>query len=235
MNGIDRLWSIGAALVAAGVIAGVWFGVISPDLTAASRARDDLASVEQQNGLHEIRIVALEQEATRMPEITAAREQLADGIPSDLDYTAFMRQVQGYAAEAGVVLTGMSTVDAVPYVPPAADPSAQQAAPPAEGEAAEGEADAQAAAPTGDPAADAPMPYTDPLIGEHNLAVAQFAVKAEGERARLADFLHRLQMGSRIVSISAAAFEPNQEDEALQTVEITGSLYALQAGAVPAP
>ena len=79
------------------------------------------------------------------------------------------------------------------------------------------------------------MPYTDPLIGEHNLAVAQFAVKAKGERARLADFLHRLQMGSRIVSISAATFEPDQEDEGLQTVEIMGNLYALQTGAVPAP
>lgn len=240
MNGIDRLWSIGAALVAGGVVAGVWFGIISPDLTAASRARDDISTVEQQNALHEVRIAALEEDAARLPTLTAAREQLVEGIPGELSYTAFMRQVVAYAAEAGVMVTGFSSVDAVPYLPPMDDAAAAQPAPaPAEGEtedaAAEGEA--AAAAPAADPgtAAAAPMPYTDPLVGEHNFAAAQFTIVAEGDRAQLADFLHRLQMGPRIVSVTTASFEPDQEDPAIDQVEIVGNLYVLKAGAVAAP
>jgi hypothetical protein len=238
VNGIDRLWSIGAALVAGGVVAGVWFGVISPDLTATSRARDDLSAVEQQNALHEVRIAALEEEAARMPTLAAAREQLAAGIPSELDYTDFMRQVDAYAVEAGVMVTGFSSVDAVPYLPPIDDAAAQPAPEPAEGEEQEGaSADDAAAAPVAAPGepAPAPMPYTDLLVGEHNFAAAQFTIVATGDRAALADFLHRLQMGPRIVSIATAAFEPDDEDPTLQQVEITGSLYVLEAGAAATP
>lgn len=239
MNGVDRLWSIGAALVAGGVVAGVWFGTISPDLSSASRARDDLSAVEQQNALHEVRITALEEEASQMPTLTAARAQLAEGIPSELDYTAFMRQVDAYAAEAGVLVAGFTSVDAVPYLAPLAEPAAAQPAPTAEGDGAAAAGDGTAPVePVADAAAGpaaAPMPYTDPLVGEHNLAVTQFTITAKGDRAPLADFVHRVQLGPRIVSITTAAFEPDPDDETRQQVEITGYLYVLQAGASPAP
>lgn len=235
MNGVDRLWSIGAALVAGGVVAGVWFGIISPDLSSASRARDDLSAVEQQNTLHEVRIAALEEEAKRMPTLTAAREQLAEGIPSELDYTTFMRQVDAYATEAGVLVSGFTSVDAVPYLAPLDDAAAAQPAPEPEADGAATSGDSAAPADVAaDPAA-APTPYTDPLVGEHNLAVTQFTITAKGDLAQLADFLHRVQLGPRIVSVSAAAFGPDPDDETRQQVEIAGYLYVLQAGAIPAP
>jgi hypothetical protein len=232
VNGIDRLWSIGAALIASGVVAGVWFGMISPDLTATSRARDDLSAVEQQNALHATRIAELEAEALRMPTLTDARAQLAEGVPDSLDYTRFMRQVEAYAAEAGVLVSGITSLDAVPYLPPLDDPVAAHLAP--EGDA-DAEAGGDAPAETAAEQAGAPMPLTDPLVGEHNLTVTQFSITAKGDRAPLAEFLHRLQLGSRIVSITTAVFGPDPDDETRQQVEITGQLYVLTSDAAPAP
>ncbi|WP_026374002.1 hypothetical protein [Agrococcus lahaulensis] len=233
MNGADRLWSLGAGVLAAGIAVGAWFGVISPDLRTTSTARDDLAMVEQQNAIHEARLEALEQSASLMDEYLATRDELAQGIPSELAYSDFLRQLDAFAVEAGVTIDAVASIDAVPYAPPVADEST---APVVEDAATGEEASAGEVGGAAPPPADsgaapsAPVPYSDPLVTEQNLAAVQVTVSASGEAAQLRDFLERMQLGTRLISITGASITTETDAESGKA-EIVGYLYVLQPGA----
>lgn len=232
MKSSDRLWSLGAGLVAVGVAIGVWFGAISPDLRAASSARESIEAVTQQNAIHETRIEALERSADRMPEFQATRDELARGIPSDLAYSDFIRQLDSFATEAGISLESISSIDAISYTPPIADvATAPVVEDVATGETTTSDEAAAAAPADGSGVDEAPMPYTDPLITEQNVAAVQFTVVAEGRAEQLRDFLQRLQMGTRLVSVSAASITTETDAESGKA-EIVGYLYVLQPGGI---
>lgn len=221
MNTKDRLWSLGAGLLAIGVAGGAWFGAISPDLSAATTARDDLETVEQQNSLHELRIANLEEAAARIGEFEASRDELAQALPSELQYAEFMRQLDTLAADAGVTLAGVTSSEALAYMPPVEAEAPPEPEPSSETEGG-GESDA-AADPAAEPAAGqaavtpaepaptaaAPMPYADPLIGPENLAAVPVVISATGSTAALEAFLNEVQMGSRLISVSSATFGPD--------------------------
>ncbi|WP_425844263.1 hypothetical protein [Agrococcus sp. TSP3-2-1] len=234
MNGADRLWSLGAGVLAAGIAVGAWFGVISPDLRTASTAREDLAMVEQQNVIHGARLEALEQSASLMDEYLATRDELAQGIPSELAYSDFLRQLDAFAVEAGVTIDAVASIDAVPYVAPVADESSAPVVEDAATgeEATAGEGGAAAPAPANPAAApSAPMPYSDPLVTGQNLAAVQVTVNASGETAQLRDFLQRMQLGTRLISITGANITTETDAEPGKA-EIVGYLYVLQPSGI---
>ncbi|WP_347754158.1 hypothetical protein [Agrococcus sp. ProA11] len=215
MNAKDRLWSLGAALLAVGVALGGWFGAISPSLDAAARADDDRSAVEAQNMVHETRLIALEEAAVGIDALHAEHDALVEGLPSGEEYAAFLRQVDALAQQSGVTLSGVTTDAAMVYLPPldeTAPPPAESPAEPAE--PAEGD-DAEAPAPAAAPEAvnGAPMPFTSPLITGDNLAAIPVTVSAMGSTEQLSAFLNALQMGTRLISVSSATFtEPTAAD-----------------------
>lgn len=222
MNPMDRLWSLAAALLALSIAAGTWFGVIAPDLQAAATADSDRENVEMQNAIHETRIQALEQEAERIDEFRAERDELAKGVPDGVEYAAFVRQLDALAAQSGITITAITTSEPVHYLPAFEEP-VQEAPAETDGTADESStdtADEAAEAPPEVPASTdapaAPLPYANPLIGPENLAAIQFSVSAEGSAAGLTDFLNRLQTGERLISVTTA----NLTDEAVGDVSL---------------
>ncbi|WAC66365.1 hypothetical protein OVA14_00765 [Agrococcus sp. SL85] len=257
MNPMDRLWSLGAGIVALALGLGAWFGVISPELSATATARDDLRNVQDLNAVHQLRIASLEEELARIDELRAERDALAAGIPGATLYSDFLRDLDAMAAAASVTIQGVDSGDPVAYLAPVAEAPAAEPAP-AEGDTAEGEAEASSAdasaaatggadagvAPEAVPAdgagaaAGAPMPYVDPRIGAENFAAVPFTISAAGDPAALTSLLDRLQSGDRIVSVTSASItapDPAATDTT-GTAEIIGFLYVLTTAAeVPAP
>lgn len=255
MNPTDRLWSVGAAVLAIGIAAGVWFGAVSPELDRAAVANADREAAEHQNTLHETRLLGLEEDAARMGELLAERDELAEGIPADVRYSAFMRELNTLAERSEVALVGLTTGDPEIYAPPVdeaapapVEPAAEDAA--ASGSASAGGVDGAAAAAESDlstatqetpaPTAPtvapgepqfAPAPYADPRITSDNFAAIPFTVAAAGDTDSLAAFLQRLQMGDRLVSISGVTFGEGSETEPPK-VDISGYLYVLHSEAV---
>lgn len=232
MNARDRLWSLGAVLLAVGVALGGWFGAISPSLDAAARADDDRSSVETQNSVHETRLIALEDAATRIDELKAEHDALTEGLPAGEEYAVFLRDLDALAGQSGVTLSGVSTSPAQVYLPPVEaavpEPAAETGTEP-EGDAAQEptEAPAQEAIDMG------PVPFTSPLIDGDNLAAIPVTVSAVGSTEALSAFLHSLQMGTRLVSVSSASFtEPTDIDPG--QLDISGFLYAMPTDE-PAP
>lgn len=243
MNAMDRLWSLGAGLVAIAVVAGAWFGTVSPSLDDAATADSDRSNVEMQNSIHETRLAGLEEAASRMGEFAAARDELTEGIPADVEYAAFLREVQRLAAETGVVLQAVTTGEAMLYVSPVEEAPEPEAEPEAESDAAtEAETEstdgaeqttdaaADSAAATQVTAADgelpAPVPYSDPLISPDNFAAIPVSVSAEGEADALFEFLRRLQTGARLISVSTVSVVDATESEPAR-LDTSGYLYAL--------
>lgn len=257
MSPIDRLWSLAAGVLAVGLGLAAWFGIISPELSAASKAQDELENVESLNQVHELRILALEQDMERIGELRAMRDALAEGIPGEALYSDFLREVDRMASASSVTIEGITSGDAVAYVPPTLEEPAEEA--PAEEAPAEGDGDQQVSASDSstaavageEPAADAaandggaaaaPAPLVDPRIDSDNFAAVPFTISASGDTTALAGFLQRLQGGSRIVSITTASVSEGTEASegdggaaAEGSAQITGFLYVLQT-AMTAP
>lgn len=259
MNDKDRLWSLGAGLLAVGVALGGWFGAISPSLDAAARADSDRSAVEMQNSVHETRLVALEDAAARINELHAEHDALVDGLPSGEEYSEFLRQINALAQESSVTISALTTSAAMVYLPPvdetAAAPAAETPAESAEepAETTGDESEAPEPEPVPEAVASGPVPYTSPLITGDNLAAIPVTVTAVGSTDQLAAFLHSLQMSTRLVSVSTASFsdstdvepaqvDPEQLDPAQAApaqlgsgqLDISGFLYAMPTGE-PAP
>ncbi|GEK80994.1 hypothetical protein [Agrococcus baldri] len=240
MNAIDRLWALGAAIVAIAVLAGAWFGTVSPDLDAAASADSERSNVEMQNSIHETRLAGLEEAASRMGEFAAVRDELAQGIPAEAEYSAFLRELQRLASQTGVQLQGLTTGEAMLYASPVeAAPEAPAAEDPAaEGAAEDGGTDetAQAdAASTSETPADtagapgeipAPVPYVDPQINADNLAAIPVTITAEGEESSLLDFLRRVQTGARLISLGTVSVVEATETEPAR-LDTSGYLYTM--------
>lgn len=262
MNSKDRLWSLGAGIVAVAVGAGTWFGVVAPELSAASSARDDLANVEDLNAVHQLRIAALEQDMARIEDLRAERDALSLGIPGSAQYSDFLRDIDAMAAASAVVITRVESQDPVAYEPPVVE-SPTEAQP--EVDATEGAAteeqpssaagSAAAVGGEGAPAAtpdeggatgSALVPLTDARIGPHNFAAIPVTIDVAGDVSAIEDFLSRLQAGERIMTVTTASIKaPDGASQSVPTVEgaapVTGSgqvvgfLYVLQSGGPAVP
>lgn len=224
MKASDRLWSLGSGLLAVGIAAGTWFGVISPDLQAAATARDDLAMVEQQNAIHQARITVLEESAAKLPQYEVELAELAQGIPAEAGYADFMRQLESLATETGVTLQSVTNADAIAYVPPVVE----EAVPAEASEGTDAAADPVAADPAAAPTGAAPTPHTNPLINEQNFAALPITISATGGTTELGDFLQRLQMGTRLTSVTSTTLT-TAVDDVPGTAEIVGYLYVFRS------
>lgn len=225
MKASDRLWSLASGLLAVGIAAGTWFGVISPDLQAAATARDDLAMVEQQNAIHQARIAVLEESASKLPQYEVELAALAEGIPAEAGYAEFMRQLESLATETGVTLQSVTNADAIAYVPPVVE---EAAAPADAAEGTDAAAEPAAADPAAAPTGAAPTPHTNPLINEQNFAALPITISANGGTAELGDFLQRLQMGTRLTSVTSTTLT-TAVDDMPGTAEIVGYLYVFRS------
>ncbi|QUW19660.1 hypothetical protein [Agrococcus sp. Marseille-Q4369] len=222
MKASDRLWSLGSGLLAVGIAAGTWFGVISPDLQAAATARDDLAMVEQQNAIHQARITVLEESAAKLPQYEVELASLAEGIPAEAGYAEFMRQLEALAEETEVTLQSVTNSDAIAYVPPVQEAPAEPAEP------ADGSSD-QAADPAAAPSEpSAPTPHTNPLINDQNFAALPFTISASGGTTELGEFMQQLQMGTRLASVTSTTLTAAVDDQP-GTAEIVGYLYVFRS------
>lgn len=110
-----RIWTIGgAALIVAILALGYFLGVV-PLLTQAATADGDRAAAEQQNSIHEARLVELRAQAEQLDDLELQLATLHEALPADLDSAGFFDYLQGAAGEAGVAVTSVTIGEAMTY------------------------------------------------------------------------------------------------------------------------
>ncbi|THG30432.1 hypothetical protein E6C70_15490 [Glaciibacter flavus] len=224
MGSRDRLWVIGAILIAAVIVAGGYFLGISPQLAAASVADSDLDGVQLQNAKLEGELKSLASDKKQIAQLQATAAGVAGALPAVADYATFIRSVDATAAAAGVTVIGFESKDPVPYAPPAV------AAAPAPAAGAESAGSTPAPTATPAPAATPAAPvapasaalYTSGSVTSSNLLTLPVTIKAQADNSdKLFAFLHGLQFGARQLSVTTV---DRAEDN---TIAIDGFIYVL--------
>jgi len=221
----------GVAVLALGFLLGV-----QPQLTAASTAATQKATVDQQNEGIRAAVEQLIAENEGLPGLEAERDSKLASVPAAPDMPALIRQLDTMAGEAGTMVTSFTTADPVSYVAPASATAPASAAP-AEGtessEGTDGSADAAAAAPAEAALPTAPATVTDPAVTTANFSTIAVTVDIQGSYDQALDFVDRIQKGPRLFLVTAiTSSEPEEGSETAegQTWTVGGLVFVLQDG-----
>ncbi|MDN4597345.1 hypothetical protein [Leifsonia virtsii] len=224
-----RLWTIGAIVLAAVILVGGWFLAIQPQLSSASDAVAERASVDATNAANLAKLAQLKKDYGKLSETDKELAALRRSIPTETpDYPSFMKDLAAAAASDSVVVTSITFSDAV------ADQGAEQGAAKAGGSgdgAANGSSTASpspTATPTPAPTAGSANGAAAPMAG--SLIGTAVSVTVKGSWDQCKAFLASMQSGSRLFLVTSASQLP-ADDGAAWEGKIGGYIYTLQAKA----
>ncbi|TAL42154.1 MAG: hypothetical protein EPN91_09080 [Salinibacterium sp.] len=208
----SRIWILGTALVAVGIVLLGYFLGISPQISAGFDARSQRATVDEENKVHRKELARLREQ---FASIDAMEQQLADlqvAVPSDIALARFVGELNRASATNQVSFDAMTVGDAQAYLPtlapgPAAPPS--EATTPSPTPTAAGET----AAPVTPPAAVGPVgtpAFSSPLVTSSNFVVIPVSVTVSGSYDSIVGFIKSVQFGDRLFLINVFAIKPQQ-------------------------
>jgi hypothetical protein len=200
----QRLVMVGAGLaIALVVVLGFLFG-IQPQLSAASTASEQAASITEANRTSQAALANLEKDYRNLGRFSDQLTELQRSVPPTASMDALTAELDALAAATGVTISQFTPGEAVAYAPPAA--SAPAASPPPAGTGGSG---ASTPSPTPTPAAPAapsappaPKTATNPLITGSNFVAIPLKIGIKGTTDSAIAFLGALQHGQRLVLVT---------------------------------
>jgi Tfp pilus assembly protein PilO len=218
----QRLWLIGTAIVAVGVLVLGWFVGVSPQLAAMSATDQQRAGVDAQNAATEATVARLADDFDGLDALEAERDELRQSIPVTHNKSLFVDQVDALAAASGTTVTQLSTASLVAYEPPAVEQPPTDAETPEAEEGAEGgdEPLPQPEVPSGPPV------ITDPAVTAENFYAIQVTVVVSGSDDGVLEFVDELQHGERLCLVTQLQIA-SDEETGLFTATSTGYVYVL--------
>jgi hypothetical protein len=213
---VNRLWQIGAALVALGALALAWFLGVSPALTDHESAVAQLASLTSTNDQTALKIAKLAKEKQQITQLQDQLASLHGSVPTSADAPGFVNEINAAATQSHVTVTGITVSDAQQYK--AATPPANTSTP------------SSTASPKPTVAPGMP-PVTDGLITSDTMAVIPVDITATGTLSQTLDFVKALQFGTRLYLVTKVSTNPVGGDltgpNDQFTLTMSGSIYAL--------
>jgi Tfp pilus assembly protein PilO len=226
----NRLKMIAAVLTGVVVLALGFVLGVQPQLTAATTASEQKASVDQQNETLRAGLATLKADNEKLPALQAELADLQTAVPSQATLPAFLSEISQLAAASGTTVMGFTTSDAVAYAP--AEPAA--AATDASSSDSTTDGAGSIAAPSA-PVATAPELVTDPQITAANFSSIPITVTVKGSYEQARDFLGKLQQGSRLFLVTDFASSGSSEGGSTNAVPdqwtVGGLVYVLQDAA----
>lgn len=223
-------WLIGTVLVALVLLAGAWFLLIGPNVTAIGETKDEIESTLAQNTVQETRLATLKEQFAELPTYKAQLAALQTQIPVEDGEPNLLREIHAQATAAGVTVLSF-TVTEEPSLffaaEPLVDPNATAA--PAEEEATDEEGT------TGTQTTEAAP------VGVNGFVRIPVDVVVLGSYANTVTMIDGLQQKmSRLFLVTSLKIEGKGEEEAANgrpaTVEgdaevtISGFVYVLAPG-----
>ncbi|PPL20050.1 hypothetical protein [Microterricola pindariensis] len=225
-----RIWTIGAALLAAAVLLGGYFLGVAPQLTAASAADTERAAVEAQNAALAAELEVLKKDFESIDTFKSELAEVRVSVPDSASFSAFVSELDALAVAAGVQVSTLTVAESRPYAGPVngsalmlpagalEELSEKMKTAAATGDAAD--ADAAAAL---DKALKRPImaPAESALVTPSNFVAIPVTIEAKGEYQRVLDFTSAVQNASRltlIYGLSLAPIEAGEGEEAEATV-----------------
>lgn len=220
-----------AILVVLGL--GFVFGV-QPQLSAASAASDQAATIQANNQTSEAQLAKLKQDYSNIDQFSGQLSDLKRSIPASPSLDELLADLRSLAASTGTTISGFNPGQAVAYTPPAAPVTA---APTAGSTASPSPTPTPTAAAPAKP--QAPKTTTNSLITASNFVAIPLTISVTGTTDGAIAFLGALQHGSRLVLVTGFSGSEDKSGGASgaaasgATWTINGLVYVL-SGAQPA-
>ncbi len=116
-NSSNRLWIIGSMLLTIAIVAMGWMLGISPKLSEAGAADQQLAAAQSQNVVHETELATIKKQFEQLPELKSQLSTLRASIPADDALSSFLDELHALEQQNKVSLTDFKAGDGQPYTP----------------------------------------------------------------------------------------------------------------------
>ena len=185
-----RIWAIGCGLVMVISLALGWVLGASPLLSSARAAGEAREAAEAQNQAYSQELALLKEQFKGIGELEDRLDELQAEVPSGAQLPDYLAHLSTEAQQHSVILTAITTADAVAYAPTAAEAAV------VETPAADAETPAIDGA--GEPvpvpgAAGAGTPVTSPLVTAENFIAIPMTLGFEGGYDNVLAFVESLQ------------------------------------------
>lgn len=205
---VNRLWTLGSAVTIIAVVLLGWVVGILPQLNHMGAADQSRARVQSENLMHEAELAALKEQYATLGELKTKLAGLQDALPATAEISDFLNQLNGFAADTGVQVAGLTVGDARGYAPAvttAAPPSPAAPSPGATPTPTPTSTPASAPA----PAAVAPAPVIAPVdaadaarVNGANFIAIPIQISLTGDYQKTMDFISQLQSGTRLFLVT---------------------------------
>ena len=172
-----RIRVIGLSILLVVVILAGWLIGIAPQLADASSANASRAAVLSQNATNEATLRKLKDDYAGIDGIRKELSTLKVAVPSSAEISTFVTELNTLANSHKITVRSITVNDAKPYTPVAA-PAANS------------------------PAGTNKPPVTNPRITSSNFIVIPVQFSVTGDYSSVLDFVHEVQIGSRLFLIS---------------------------------
>lgn len=194
-------WVLATAFGALVILAVGWLFGASPRLEAAAEARDAAEAEQSRIDTLEIELAALEKDFANIEDFRTELAELRVQVPTDELIPDLIRQLQGFAASAGVVIT--NAISETPTTMTVVREEVVQPPAPAEGEEpAEGAAPAE--------------PTVQEVATESAHYVVPLKIRTLGGYAETIAFLNAVQTGSQRVILVSDLLITSVEEKAAE-------------------
>jgi Tfp pilus assembly protein PilO len=222
----DRLWPIAAVAVMAIVAAAGWFLGVSPIVSSAVAAGDQVSTISAANADSLTKLATLKAQYADLDDLQASLDKLRESIPEEADASAFLQELDSLSAAHHVSLSTVTIASATVYAAPAT----------ADGDAA---TSTSTATPTPTPTT---TPTTAPTATTGTTApVGQFVlvpviIGVTGKFSDVRDFIGAVQAGHRLYLANSVAITDGSSsgsDGGSATGTLTGDIFTLQGTSTP--
>jgi Tfp pilus assembly protein PilO len=207
----NRFWVIAAATLIVFIVLAGWIFGIGPQLSLVSSTNNKRISVEATNTATQARIIRLRSDYLSIETLKSNLANLKMSVPASASIPSFVTELNTIANTNGVTVKSLSVSDARQYAPAPATPAGSSGK--------------------------APTPATtNALISSSNFVLVPVQFAISGDYAKVLNFVHDVQNGSRLflVSTFSSAGATNTKaaslkDKGTQQVDssVTGFAYVI--------
>jgi len=196
----NKWWLVGAVLVIGLALLTGWSLGISPQLRSAQDTRTEQVSIDAQNVSSEALLASLQEQFDGLDDLENELAKLRKSIPNAAELPEFFRQIDAVAAEQQVSVASITAADAQPVI--------------------------ILDAPAADDAA-ATTPTT--VLSPEQFVTVPVTITVEGGYDSALAFVHGLQLGERVLTITNISTQPlaGEETSEAVTATISGLVYVL--------
>ncbi|MGF3979375.1 hypothetical protein ACQX72_14215, partial [Staphylococcus aureus] len=111
----NRLWVVGAVIVAVAIVAGGWFLGVQPQLAATAAAELERVQSDAQNATHQAELDKLKSDYADLDRLKSQLAALQTSIPEGSELPSFVDQLNALCGTSGVSFVGYTTAASQPY------------------------------------------------------------------------------------------------------------------------